>query len=72
MNFTCTLSDTHKLTIESQRSNTDFVVMILVSEENMSSAFGTVKEYVTNYKTYILGQSLGTTMSNLKQPKSKE
>lgn len=40
--------------------------MILVSEENMSSAGRTVKEYVTNYKTYISGQSLGTTMSNLK------
>lgn len=75
MNGTCILSDTstNKLTIKSQRSNKDFVVMILVSEENMSSAGRTVKEYVTNYKTYISGQlSLGTTMSNLKQPKSKE
>lgn len=72
MNFTYILSETHKLTIESQRSNADFDVMILVSEENMSSAGRTVKKYFTNYKTYISGQSLGTTMSNLKQPKSKE
>lgn len=61
-------SDTHKLTTASQRSNKDFVVMILVSEENMSSAGRTGKEYVTNYETYISGQSLGTTMSNFIQP----
>lgn len=46
-------SDTHKLTTASQRSNKDFVVMILVSEENMSSVGRTGKEYVTNYETYI-------------------
>lgn len=72
MNGTCILSDTHKLRIESQRSNKDFVALILVSEENMSSAGRTGKEYVTNYKIYISGQSLGTAMSNFMQPKSKE
>lgn len=46
--------------------------MILVSEENMSSGGKTVKEHVLNYKTYFSGKSLGTTMSNLIQPKSKE
>lgn len=62
----------HKLTIESHRSNKDFVAMIVVSEGKMSSSGRTVKEYVTSYKTYISGQSIGTTMSNLMQSESKE
>lgn len=46
--------------------------MILVLEENMSSGGKTVKKHVLNYKTIFSGKSLGTTMSNLIQPKSKE
>lgn len=38
----------------------------------MASAGRTGKEYVTNYKTYISGNSLETTMPNLIHPKSKE
>lgn len=57
---------------ESQRINKDYVAMILVTEEIMSSAGKTVTEFVTNYKTSISRQSLGTTMSNVMQPNSKE
>lgn len=46
--------------------------MILASEENMSAGGRNVKEHVLNYKTYFTEKSLGTTMSNLIQPKSKE
>lgn len=67
-----TLSDTHELIIESRRNNKDLIVMILVSEENMSSAGRTGKEYCTIYKSYISGTSLGTTMSNLILPNSEE
>lgn len=67
-----TLSDTHELIIESRRNNKDLIVMILVSEENMSSAGRTGKEYGTIYNSYISGTSLGTTMSNLILPNSEE
>lgn len=46
--------------------------MILVSEEIMSSAGRTDKEFLTNDKTSISSHSLGTTMSNLMKPESKE
>lgn len=38
----------------------------------MPSAEGTGKEFVKNYKTSFLGQSLGATMSNLIQPNPNE
>lgn len=65
-------SYTHKIANESQRIIKDYVAVILVSEENMPSAGRTGKEFITSYKTYFSGQSLGTTMSNLILPNSKE
>lgn len=41
--------------------------MIFISEENVSSLKEAFQENVTNYRTYISGQTLGTT----EQPKSK-
>lgn len=60
----------HKLTIESQKNKSSRYDTF--SEENMSSAGRTGKEYVTNYKTYISGKSLETTMSNLIHPNSEK
>lgn len=65
-------SYTHKIANESQRIIKDYVDVILVSEENMPSAGRTGKEFFTSYKTHFSGQSLGTTMSNLIHPNSKE
>lgn len=65
-------SYTHKIANESQRIIKDYVAVILVSQENMPSAGRTGKEFITSYKTYFSGQYLGTTMSNLIKPKSKE
>lgn len=45
--------------------------MIFISEENVSSLKEAFQENVTNYRTYISGQTLGTTESELEQPKSK-
>lgn len=56
----------------STKSNEDYVAIIFVSEKIMSSSGGNVQEYVTKYKTYISGQSLGITMSKSIQPESKE
>lgn len=61
-----------KIANESQRIIQDYVAVILVLEENMPSAGRTGKEFVTNYKTYFSGQSLGATMSNLIKPNPNE
>lgn len=45
--------------------------MIYLSEENVSSLEEAFQENVTNYNTYISGQSFGTTQSKLEQSKSK-
>lgn len=45
--------------------------MIFVSEENVSSSKEASQENVTNYKTYVPGQTLGITKSELKRPEPK-
>lgn len=70
MNYPCILSETHKLTIESQKNKSSRYDTF--SEKNMSSAGTTGKEYVTINKTYSSGKSLETTMSNLIHPKSEK
>lgn len=57
--------------MNNKRGKYNFVAMIFLSEENVSSLEEAFQENVTNYKTYISGQSFGTTQSKSEKSKSK-